>query len=266
VKTYTLLFFIVFEALSTLCKAQLYVGPTVGGQVTWLQFDDASAKGRYNIKPYVGFNAGLNISFRVRKRFFLHTSILYSQKGKDITGKDDALLKNKVRYNYIEIPILYTVEYKRATKTGKQFKWYFGAGPNVSYWLNGKGTFYNSELEESFSPPRKYSVAFGKGPEDINENELSVLSPNRLQLGLNLSAGLVFEPMEGKEFMLTFRYELGHSFMSRSDDGYFKEIVAYTDDLQTRYSGIRVSIAYLIDLKPEQRKKGKSTINKNRMK
>jgi hypothetical protein len=57
---------------------------------------------------------------------------------------------------------------------------------------------------------------------------------------------------------------LGHSFLAREGGGTFTPTY-YQDVLQARNKGIRISASYLIDLKIEKRKKGKSTIKrKNR--
>jgi hypothetical protein len=74
-----------------------------------------------------------------------------------------------------------------------------------------------------------------------------------------VAAGFVFEPMGYQKFLLLFRYELGHSFMSRTTNGVF-EPVFYQDDMRIRNHGLRISLSYLIDTKIAERKKGKSTI------
>jgi hypothetical protein len=61
------------------------------------------------------------------------------------------------------------------------------------------------------------------------------------------------------------RYELGHSFLSRTTDGTFIPTY-YKDVLRSRNKGLRLSVSYLIDLRTEDRKKGKSTIKRSRMK
>jgi hypothetical protein len=95
---------------------------------------------------------------------------------------------------------------------------------------------------------------------------MNVTGANRLQLGLNLATGISFEPLGYQKMMLTVRYEAGHSFLSPDGSGTFRQTNEYVDDLRTRIQGVRVSFAYLIDLKTEDAKKGKSTINKRKLK
>lgn len=243
-------------------SAQILVGPIAGPNFSWTSFDDKDLKDVYDVSPIIGFHAGMALSFRVQKRFFLHSSFIYSTKGKIYKAENDPLFKNEVRYKYLELPLLYTVEFKGNFGGGKEYKWYVGAGPNVSYWLGGRGKFSSSDLSEVGIGELDYKVTFYKNPEDIGDDEMGVEDPNRFQLGLTVATGFVFEPMGNQKFMLLFRYELGHSFLSRTSDGVFKPTL-YTDEMRIRNQGFRISLAYLIDLKTEQRKKGKSTIKES---
>ncbi len=260
------LLIVLFFGVALPSSAQLLIGPTGGLNYSWVRYDDVEERSRYKVTPVLSYHAGFNVSFRVQKRFFLHTSLIYSKKGKIIENKvDDQSLRNEVVYNYIELPILYTVEYKIKAKGNKEFKMYFGMGPNISYWLGGKGTFYNSELRDDlFEQPRGYKIVFGKDPEKVGQNEMVIQSANRLQLGINFSAGFVFEPIHLRQVMLTLRYELGHSYLSRTSQGAFSNVLLYQDNLQVRNQGFRISLAYLIDLRTSHRKKGKSTFDKSR--
>jgi hypothetical protein len=257
--------FIFFLSLSNSLSAQILVGPVAGGQFSWISYDDKENKNLYKVKPVAGFHAGAMVSFLVRKRFFLHTSFLYSSKGKVIEGKLDKLLKNEVRYHYIDVPILYTVDFRAKIGRIKEFKYYLGIGPNISYWLGGKGKFYDTHLQENGAfEDREYKIVFDKSPEETQSNEMTVQNPNRTQLGLNLAAGAVFEPFSHQKFMFTLRYEIGHSFFSRTSSGVFTDTY-HQDELRSRNQGIRITLAYLVDLKTDTRKRGKSTIKRKRL-
>jgi hypothetical protein len=163
---------------------------------------------------------------------------------------------HEAKYKYIEIPLVYAVDFKGTVGNNKVYKWYFGAGPNLSYWLSGKGWFSSSPLMESNIDRLDYDIAFRKDPEELAMDEM-----NRIQLGLNLATGIVFEPMENQKLMLNVRYEIGHSYMSRTSDGIFAATFE-RDDMRIRSHGLRLSLSYMIDLRIENRKKGKSTIKK----
>jgi hypothetical protein len=259
------IFFVALIVYSVDSSSQILIGPVLGGQLGWATFDDKDNKDIYRISPNLGFHAGVSTSFRVRKRFFLQTSIQYSRKSKTIEGKNDRALVNEAKYNYLDMPILYTAEFKGklGKKSNREFKWYLGVGPTVSYWLGGKGTLSNSDLEESNIAVLPYEITFDKNENDVQEGEMNIQDANRIQLALNISAGLILEPVGFHKIMVAMRYEFGHSFLSRTSDGYFggyDGVLFYEDELQVRMQTLNLSLHYFIDLKTDQRNKGKSTI------
>lgn len=254
------LFLFLLTSASLCCSGQVYVGPVVGGQRSWTKFDEKDFDDAYTIKPVWGYHAGANLSVKVRNRFFLHASFLYSTKGRKVEGKADPLLRNTVRYNFIEVPIIYAVDFRGRIGHRKDFKYYLGMGPNISYWLGGKGKLYNSDLDENAdfsSRDLEYSIVFGKNPDQATNNQMNVTDANRFQLGLNVASGLVFEPAPNQRILVMLRYELGHSFLSRTGKGTFVPTY-YEDVLQSRNKGIRLSVSYMIDLRIEERKRGKT--------
>jgi hypothetical protein len=259
VKTFCFSLILTF-AIGTVAFSQVLIGPEVGVNYSWTSFRDDDLKDQFNQRPMVGFHAGGHLAFKVRKRFFLHTSLLYSTKGRVLTSKYDARLKNDAHYHYIDMPINYTVDFRGRIGKSKEFKYFLGIGPNVSYWLGGRGSFYNSELEEDFKNEIDYKIIFKEESGDQPDDELRIKNANRLQLGLNFMAGIVFEPWRKQRFMFSFRYEIGHSYLAKTD-GVFVGTY-FTEPLKSRNQGFRISLAYLYDLKTEERKKGKSTIDR----
>jgi hypothetical protein len=73
----------------------------------------------------------------------------------------------------------------------------------------------------------------------------------------------VFEPWYKQRFMFSVRYERGHTYIAKSN-GIFNDVY-FSDPLRSRNQGFRISLAYLVDLKTEERKKGKSTIDKRHL-
>jgi Outer membrane protein beta-barrel domain len=253
----------VFLAASHLTKGQFLVGPIVSTQVSWVTLDDSDLDKFYSIKPQIGFQVGGGISFRVQKRFFLNASLLYSFKRKEINGKLDPILVNKVTYSSIDMPIIYTAEFTGKVGRSKSFKWFVGVGPTISYWLGGSGTLQSTDAQDNGIASLDYKIVFGPLDPSLGINQMYVENANRVQLGLNLATGAVLEPHGLNKIMLTARFEIGHSFFSDSKaGGVFPAIADYADVLRSRNMSVVFSAAYLIDLKTSQRKKGKSTIKK----
>jgi len=245
-------------------SSQILVGPIAGANYSWTTFANKDLKDSYKTIPTFGFHAGGHLAFKVRNRFFLHTSLLYATKGREIEGKTDILLKSSERYSYIDMPMSYTVDFKGKLGNNKEFKYFLGIGPNISYLLGAKGTLYNSDFEENNIGEISYNAVFQKDPEHQQQDEMNVEEPNRFQFGLNFVAGMVLEPAPRQRLLFSIRYELGHTYLAKTD-GIFLNTY-FQDPLRARNQGFRVSLAYLIDLKTEERKKGKSTIDKKKLK
>lgn len=260
-RIYVPFFYLITMFITHAATGQVLVGPVAGANLSWISSDDDDHKQFYGNSPVVGYHVGADVSFRVQKRFFLNTSLLYSTKGKAESGKIDPLYNNTVVYKYIEMPIIYTAEFKGNFGGAREFKWYVGVGPTVSYWLGGRGKLRSSDLMETSVRELDYKIVFHKNPEEVGDNEMVVQNPNRIQLGVNLATGLVLEPVGFQKIIVMLRYEIGHSFLSGESNGVVSG-VTYADDMRVRNHGFRLSLAYVVDLKTADRKKGKSTLDK----
>lgn len=260
--TVSVIFFtLILFLLSHLLTAQIiHAGFKAGAQVNWVRIDDASFKDTVKTSPYPGFNVGGVVSFKVRDRYFLHTEYVYSQKGKIFQGKIDPLLHDKVTYHYFEIPVLFAMHFKSKVGKSREFKWYMGIGPNVSYWISGNGQLRSSDLKENFLDQIDYKVVFGERMDTQHPREIYYPNANRVQFGLNIGAGLMFEPGERNKIMVDFRYGFDQTRLGKGLADY--QIPAdYDDNLRVRNWGFKASIIYLTEfnLDKKSRNKGKST-------
>lgn len=251
---------------SSKLPAQVLIGPVVGPQLSWVNFYEKESKAFYKQRPVFGFHAGVDISFQVRQKFYMHTNVLYSVKGKSLRSDQSVDLKQKEFDRYIEMPVLFTREF--TTRVGgnanRVFKWYLAGGPNIAYWLGGNGKLTTTQLLENDEPYMSYKLRFNG--DESQGNTVQVQQANRVQLGLNISVGFAFEPLGFQKIYTNLRYEWGHTYLARNGEGVFPGLTEYSDDLKARNQGFRLSFSYLFDLKTSERKKGKSTINKKKLK
>jgi hypothetical protein len=250
-----LLFSIFFVALSNhSLNAQVLIGPKIGGSISWLTYDEF-AKEDYKAKPFFGYSAGITTAFKVKKRFFLQLDFLYSRQGKRVEGKSDPILENFGVYHYINTPIIYRIDFKKAI-WDTEFKWFLGAGPDVNFWWKGKGTLKSVELEEINIEQVNYDVRFENYPASPVQNALYVGEANRVQVGLLLASGLVFEPRPNQAILVEFRFKWGHSYLAKRS-GIFSDVIAYEDNLRARNHGMQISVSYLIDIISDGKKEKK---------
>lgn len=220
------------------------------------------------------------MSFKVKERYFLHTEYLFTTKGRKNTDyRDDRLnvrdyvFEDRVRYNFVEIPVLYNVFFKGHLKLhgDKTFKYYAGAGPIFSYWLGGKGTVFGDDFLENNFPELEYKIKFGERDPQYNvAEEVYIAKPRRLQMGFAIGGGLMTEPDRKQRIMVDLRFELGHSWLAKSDnEDYVLPLILNQNNqdaasLQARNMGIRLSGIYMIEINSNKkvRNKGKSNVKK----
>lgn len=246
-KVITSLFLIAFIYAINLSQvnAQIFIGAKSAVRYSWLKYEDF-AEEDFEKQPAFGYSAGITTAFKVQKRFLLQLDILYTQNRKNITGITDPSLQNNAKYHYLNTPIVYKLDFIE-TLGKRSFKWYVGAGPNVNFWLGGKGLLKSVELQEESIDELEYKIIFGSKPADPEFGGLYIAEPNKVQVGLIFSTGLVFEPAPGQSLMLDFRYEWGHSYLAE-DVGRFTNASAYRDNMTARIQALQISVTYIFDI------------------
>jgi hypothetical protein len=242
----------------------LSAGLKGGFNFSWTRSDDSDFRKAYHVHPVPGFNAGAVFSFQLKKRYYLHTELLYSTKGRVVTG--DLALRDEVTYRYIDIPVIYQIHFKGklGSKSTRQYNWFAGIGPNFSYWLGGKGTVTHFEITDHDVPEIPYALRFGtRPPEEEGESGLVYITDaRRVQVGVNIDAGVWVEPMPNRKIMVDLRFELGHSWLADAQSADYVFPQTYSRNLQSRNLGLRLSVIYLVqsNLDKKVRNKGKSDV------
>jgi hypothetical protein len=241
----------------------IHLGVKTGAQLSWVRSDDKNFREIAKIHPVPGYNAGVVAAFKVKERFYLHTEYLYSTKGKKVKGRIDEMLEDRIKYNYIDVPILYNIHFRGSLGGMRKFQWYAGAGPLFSYWLGGKGKINSDEFAENNFEPFEYHIRFGERGEDIGETNIIYMKEvKRLQLGFNFGGGIMLEPSEKNKIMVDLRFEFGHTWIGTPTSADYVLPVTYDDNLKARNMGLRFSLMYLIqtNLDKKVRNKGKSNL------
>ncbi len=248
--------------------SQIHLGPKAGVQYGWINFDDEPddiddlSDGDFlKSTPSIGAHAGITAIFQVKDRFYLDAELLYVVRQQVIKGRLDPLLKNKMFTHLVELPLTFRMNFD-ARMWNLNYEYFIGAGPNVSYWLFSTGKLTSSEIQEVDLPTVKYRTAFEAYEDGARTDRLYIEDPNRIQLGINLVAGVMFKPSEGNALKFDVRFDYGHSQFARKDYGNYPDVIEYSEPMQARYSSIKIGVAYILDTKVSERKKGKSTFKK----
>ncbi len=221
--------------------AQVKVGPKVGLNMT--KISDGEKTGEGVKEPYtLGLNLGVAFSLPVSESFSIAPEITFSQKGavlkgefEDIIGTEtfSGSMKNTLRLNYLDIPVLARIAFGESTKG------YLNVGPTLGYWLGGYDKItveLNGEKESE-----KQKMVFVDEGYEAKENELSInkKNANRLEVGASAGGGVMFDTSAGS-LMLDLRYNVGLTNMFDYDDA---------DDRIMKNHGASLSLIYLIGSK-----------------
>lgn len=259
----TIILVSVLSLKSTLLRAQIvWLGLKAGGELNQPKLADIHFRDTVKTQPSPGFSIGGALMFKVKNRYFLHTEYLYSVKTKMNTGKIDPMLKDRTVYQYLEVPILFTMQFKIRLGKEKNFKWYGGVGPNVAYLLNGKGVIKSGELFENKINSQSYNVVYGsRGPNRDRLDRVYYTGVNRFQFGLNFGAGILLEPVTRRKVIIDVRYTLDQTLFGKKSADYLAPD-DYNDNLKFRNRSLKFSVIYLFEynLNKKERHKGKSTI------
>jgi hypothetical protein len=253
---------------SSEANAQFYVGPTLSASVSKLDYFRANDDKALSALPSPGFNAGITFSRRIKNKFVWNASLQYAQKFQANKNHADAGYHNKFVMRYVELPITYMVEFdhkvgKQAAGYNRDFKWFFGGGPVVSYWLASNGKFESVNTFSSTQNPLEYKVRFGPvpvgyTPGNRKTNEMFLPDANRFQFALSATAGFSLQPIGYQKIIIALNAEIGQSLLSKEGAGYFPASPLDIANFKAYIHTIRLSATYLFDLKIEDSRRGKS--------
>jgi hypothetical protein len=253
------LFVFIFIFISFSAKSQVLVGPKAGPQLAWVKFSDRDLSNSYSRGLIPSYTFGGVLSVKSSNLFTFHTEVNYSRMGKAMTLKEGfpeiPVDKNRAIYHFIDIPIMLRTTWQQQPG----LTYYLNIGPSINYWLGGKGRLHSGFYAEGGYEYKDYDISFYRdiAPEEVI---LIVEEPNRLQFGLNIGGGVLFEVSKKGRIMIDIRHFIGHTFLS--EKGGDLGLPSYMEDLRTQSRNFAISAAYLYDIDPKAWRKGKSTMKK----
>jgi len=194
---------VVFVLASCACTAQIRVGIKAGPQSssvieTNTNPDWNDIKDNYHSRS--GFHAGFlaDIPFSATSKLYFQPGVNFSTKGRKYSENYDSSdfrsrsrLDSSQFINYIEIPLNLVLKLPLSRKV----KFIIGAGPYVSFFLNGKEKSETSFINGDFSTIENKDLPVGNGAGkyktfDYGVNGLAGFEIGRVFLTANYSRGL----------------------------------------------------------------------------
>ena len=222
-------------------SAQTFLGLKAGANATRIKFDNEVYRDFYDTNYKPGFSVGGVFLMENKEKYGLNVEFLYSVKGKSVDSRANDYLSNTANYHYLDLPILFRIKFNQS-----KLKWFLQLGPEVNYWLGGKGEFAVYEPDRDVISKYAYTINFGEpisSAEYLNVHGES----NRLQLGLSIGGGFSWKLDRGNYLLLDLRYTFGHSYMGAYESASIPNI-GLVDNLEHTNNVASISLVYYIDI------------------
>ena len=240
-------------------EAQVFqLGPKGGAQMSTLKLEDDPRADGFDISPVVGYNLGAALIYDFTEKTSMKTELSWSRKGANIDIKETGL-KNKVRFNHIEWSGLFRVHLNKVDpkRVGKPV-FHLMFGPNISYWLGGKGNLSGGEL--TFFEPIDYRVTFNQNDPEISR--LSYNDPNRLQLGFDMGIGAELKVYKEQRLTVNLRYIVTHTNIAPTDAASEIRLLTFDDFTRAANRLVTLTLAYTFQIDVFSGNQGKSSFGK----
>ncbi len=220
--------------------SQSYLGLKIGANATKASYGDSGYKDLHSSKYKPGFTGGLVYIMMNKKNFGLSAEVLYSQKGKSIDSDDNLYETNKATYHYIDVPVMFRYKFKQ-----RRFDWYVQLGPELNFWMGGKGTFGVYEPDRDIIIEYDYTINFRN--QEFATDIMNVESANRTQIGVAMGGGMNWELENGNNLAVDFRFSLGNTYLGGPDGGSIPGL-GLKDNFEFSNNVLSVSVIYYFDI------------------
>jgi hypothetical protein len=260
-RNFLLIISIIFFAYNA--SAQKFsVGFRAGATMNWAAFSDKDQKDTFSVKPSTGFTIGALVGFPLKNNYSVIIEGGFSQKSRTIVEAGEDLLKNHSTYKFVDGSLLLRKSYKFQFGKDIPAEWFVNIGPEVSYWLSGKGYFSVN------GPKYPYRIEFDRVP-DGDLKYLYYKDANHLFFALVLGAGLKAPLKKNTSITIELRFVSGHTNLGNNHYQYpprewYASLLNYNDTLKMNLKLISLSVAYTYDFDRIESRKGKSTLKKGK--
>lgn len=235
---------------SSLAISQLRIGPKAGMQLSRVAFEDKDYYNTHTSYPLPGLLGGVILNYEVNNLLSLETEFLYSQNRRKITREDpflDQPVKNTSLYHYLNLPVL--IRFSGHTQyKGNRLEYYVNFGPQLMYWLGGRGRIEHPYIEEETGlNSMPYTIVFADSLTDYTGN-LLVREPNRFQMSLDVGGGVVFDLGFGNALVLDLRgsFGIGKTYMARQPGDFGP--IDYQENFKAVNHSLALSLGYTRDI------------------
>jgi hypothetical protein len=212
---------------------------------------------RSGIKP--GFNVGGLIIFPLKKEYSFTAEGGFSQQGRSWTYKPNDS-KWTSTYHFIDLSMALRKSFQLKLFKDVPSTWFVNIGPNINYWLTGKGRFvpgHGSGFPSGSTQDLK--VVFDQTPSTAYHT-LYINNENRWLFGLNIGFGFNMTTTRYQKFVTELRMTWGQTYLGQKNSESLYNLSANGNmSLKCNLKVINLSVGYILDRDIRRGKMGKST-------
>jgi hypothetical protein len=247
-----LVWLFVFIFLSPSAKCQNFsLGIKAGPSLTWVAFGDKDTREEFGSKPKVGFAVGGVISFPLKNNYSFLSEAGFKQQGRRVTFYDNTW-ENNATYQFIDMSMALRKSFIVKIRKDVSTRAFFNVGPDIGYWLNGKGEIKTDVLGS------KYTVVFDK-PADANFRNNYMNEVNRWIFGMDIGFGLDANITKTQRVTVEMRFNYGHTYIGKKNGTSSIEILGFEDNIKANFKTLTLTGTYFFDMDMKKSKLGKST-------
>ena len=266
------LFFTFFLIGGHFVFGQYWFGPKIGiSYIDHVYQESTYERDSFNVPVNLNFQAGFALSYTETGTYSVYGEIMYEKigrtvKDKETNGEDEF---SKMTNHFITVPLML-----RVTLGQTPFHYYVNGGPRLSYWLGGGGRYQLLSFqevgpidEEGNQLPIDYKLTFNSDKSTPGNFDTGFVSdPNRLQFGLSLGGGVLFDLASGGKLQLDFRMNWIHSNMGNNSNkntnlvhGAATDTDFYKENFEYFHNIASVSVGYFLSYDSNLKRRGATT-------
>lgn len=234
-------------------NAQRYfLGVKAGVLTSWTAYGDPDLQSEFSPSPTLGFNVAALVNFSLKKNYSFQSEFGFSRMGRKVDFNDHSWT-NTATYDFLDFSMLLRRSFKLKVLKNIPSNWYVNIGPNIKYWLSGKGNLVSPGL------PQSYSVVFD-GESKGEYDKMYIRDVNHWLFGIDIGLGANVGTLKGQQLMAELRFMYGHTYLGHKDSVTPQSIniLGFDDSLLDNYKVVSLSLAYTLDFYTGQSKMGKS--------
>lgn len=225
-----------------------------GPSVTWVYFGDKDIREDFGSKPKVGFAVGGIILFPLKNNYSFLSEAGFKQQGRRVTFNTNTW-ENNATYRFVDLSMALRKSFLIRIRKDISSRGFFNIGPDIGYWLNGKGKIKTDVLSAD------YDVIFNH-PADANFHHNYMNEVNRWLFGMDVGIGADANITKTQRMLVELRFTYGHTYMGKKNGSSNLEILGFEDNIKSNFKTLTLTTCYFLDIDLKKSKLGKSTKDK----